>query len=161
MIISCFYGIIVFRQCQFRGPGSKSLACRYWNWGLYISHILIFVEKVVLGQSLLRLFRVSPASNVYNSLFKHWRNNLTIDQLIAHLHTGRPPTEYDDTTCCRIQFDLLMMRKTVLEICRGIQKIYYKKRICVLTWSVTKIILKCTVSKTSKFVEVGLAAVLP
>ena len=77
------------------------------------------------------------------------------------IEDSQPPTQCDDTRSFIIQFDLLMMRKTVLEICRGIQKIYYKKRICVLTWSVTKIILKCTVSKTSKFVEVGLAAVLP
>jgi len=48
-------------------------------------------------------------------------------------------------------FDLLMMSTTVLETCRGIQKTY-KKRICALSWSVAKIILRCTVSKTSKHV---------
>jgi len=30
---------------------------------------------------------------------------------------------------------------------------YYKTRICALSWLITKIILRCTVSKTSKSVE--------
>jgi len=33
---------------------------------------------------------------------------------------GLPPTECDDTRCCIIQFDLLMMSTTMLETCRGI-----------------------------------------
>jgi len=36
------------------------------------------------------------------------------------VRTGRPPTERDDTRCCIIQFDLLMMSTIVLETCRGI-----------------------------------------
>ena len=36
------------------------------------------------------------------------------------LCTGWPPAECDDTRCCIIQFDLLMMSTTVLETCRGI-----------------------------------------
>jgi len=48
-------------------------------------------------------------------------------------------------------FDLLMMSKVVLETIREIYVYltYYKTRICALSWSVTKIVLKCTVSKTS------------
>jgi len=37
-----------------------------------------------------------------------------------NLCTGRPPIECDDTRCCIIQFDLLIMSKTVLEKGRGI-----------------------------------------
>jgi len=29
--------------------------------------------------------------------------------------------------------------------------LYYKTRICALSWLITKIILRCTVSKTSKY----------
>ena len=36
------------------------------------------------------------------------------------VRTGRPPTGYDDTRRCIIQFDLLIMSTTVLETCRGI-----------------------------------------
>ena len=38
----------------------------------------------------------------------------------GQVRIGRPPTECDDTRCCIIQFDLLMMRTTVLETCRGV-----------------------------------------
>jgi len=38
----------------------------------------------------------------------------------------------------------------VLETCRGISQTYYKTRIYALIWSFTKIILRYTVSKTSK-----------
>ena len=38
----------------------------------------------------------------------------------AQVRTGRPPTECDNTRCCIIKFDLLMMSTTVLETCRGI-----------------------------------------
>jgi len=40
--------------------------------------------------------------------------NLAIDSV------GRAPTECDDTTCCIIQYDLLMISTTVFETCRGI-----------------------------------------
>ena len=36
------------------------------------------------------------------------------------VRTGRPPAECDDTRCCIIQFDLLMMSTTVLETFIGI-----------------------------------------
>jgi len=36
------------------------------------------------------------------------------------VRTGRPPTECDDTRCCIIKFDHLMMSTKVLETCRGI-----------------------------------------
>jgi len=36
------------------------------------------------------------------------------------VRTGLPPTERDDTRCCIIQIDLLIMSTTVLETCRGI-----------------------------------------
>jgi len=45
-----------------------------------------------------------------------------------------------------------MMSTTVLETCRDIQWTYYKTRICALSWLITKIILKCTVSKTPSLV---------
>jgi len=41
-------------------------------------------------------------------------------QVERGLRTGRPPADYDDTRCCIIQFDLLMMSTTVIETCRGI-----------------------------------------
>ena len=37
-----------------------------------------------------------------------------------NLRTGRPTTDCDDTRCCIIQFDLVMISTTVLETCRGI-----------------------------------------
>jgi hypothetical protein len=39
----------------------------------------------------------------------------------------------------------------VLETCRGTQKTYYKTIICALSSLITKIILRCTVRKTSKY----------
>jgi len=37
-----------------------------------------------------------------------------------NLRTGRPSTESDNTRCCIIQFDLLMISTIVLETCTGI-----------------------------------------
>jgi len=45
--------------------------------------------------------------------------------------TGWPPTEGDDTRCCIMQFDLLMLGTKVLETIR----------ICALSWSIVNIIL--------------------
>ena len=44
----------------------------------------------------------------------------TASGIIRHYRwlSGRPPTECDETRCCIIQFNLLMMSKTVLETCR-------------------------------------------
>ena len=39
----------------------------------------------------------------------------------------------------------------VPETCGGIRWTYYKGRICALSWLITRIILRCTVSKTSKY----------
>jgi len=39
----------------------------------------------------------------------------------VELRTRRPPTECDDTRCCIIYFDLLIVRTTVLETCRGMK----------------------------------------
>jgi len=36
-------------------------------------------------------------------------------------HTGQPPRECDDTRCCIIQFELLMMSTVVLKTCRRIK----------------------------------------
>jgi len=36
-----------------------------------------------------------------------------------------------------------------LETCRGIKETYYKKSFCALSWLITEIMLRCTVSKTS------------
>ena len=53
---------------------------------------------------------------------------------------------------CNCNYILLHISSTiVLEICRIIQYTYYKTRICALSWSNTKIILRCTVRKTSQF----------
>ena len=56
----------------------------------------------------------------------------------------------DDTRCCIIQIWPPDDEHIVLETCRGIQLTYYKRRICALSWLIAKIILRCTVSKTSK-----------
>ena len=40
---------------------------------------------------------------------------------IVWLRIGRSRIGCDDTRCCIMQFDLLMMSTTVLETCRGIQ----------------------------------------
>jgi len=45
-----------------------------------------------------------------------------------------------------------MMSTTVLETCRGTYETYYKTRICASSRSIAKIILRCTVSKTTKFI---------
>ena len=63
------------------------------------------------------------------------------------LRTGEPPTVCDDTRCCRIQFWPPDDEHRVLETCS--RKTYYKTRICALSWLITKIILRCRVSKTS------------
>ena len=57
----------------------------------------------------------------------------------------------DDTRCCIIQFWPPDGEHIVLETCRGIELTYYKTRICALSWLITKIILRCTVSETSIF----------
>jgi len=40
--------------------------------------------------------------------------------IMQHLVSSHS-AEYDDTRCCIIQFDLLMVSRKVPEICRGIQ----------------------------------------
>ena len=45
-----------------------------------------------------------------------WPSGAQVD-----LCTGRPPADSNDTRCCIIQFDLLMISTTVLETCRGIK----------------------------------------
>ena len=67
------------------------------------------------------------------------RSNCIIQHLVSsHSVRGRPVRECDDTRCCIIQFDLLMMITTVLETCTRIYYTYYKTRICALSWSVAK-----------------------
>ena len=57
----------------------------------------------------------------------------------------------DDTRCCIIQFWPPDDENILLETCRHIMNLLFKKtRICALSWLITKIILKCAVSKTSK-----------
>ena len=70
-------------------------------------------------------------------------------QSSLNLCTGRPPTQCDDTRCCITQ-DLLMMSTTVLDACRVLQLTYYRTRIRPSSCLITKIIMKCTVSKTSQ-----------
>ena len=66
-----------------------------------------------------------------------------------NLCTGQPPTECDDTRCCIIQFDLLMMRTQCSKHVEEYNKLTKNEpKICALRWSVAKIILRCTVSKT-------------
>jgi len=44
----------------------------------------------------------------------------------------------------------------VLETCRGMNKLIVKQKFCASSWLITEInILKCTVSKTSKFILVS------
>ena len=45
----------------------------------------------------------------------------------VNLCTGQPPTDCDDTRCCIIQFELLMMSTTLLERCRGYNKLITKQ----------------------------------
>ena len=70
----------------------------------------------------------------------------------AQVH-GTATYRCDDTRCCIIQFLPPDDEHIVFETCRGINKSYYKTRICALNWLITKIILRCTVSKTSKHAE--------
>jgi hypothetical protein len=58
------------------------------------------------------------------------------------VRTGRPTTVCDDTRCCTIQFDLLMMSTTVIEHVEEYYKLIIKKTIFVLSWSITRIILR-------------------
>ena len=47
-------------------------------------------------------------------------------------------------------FDLLMMSTQCSKHVEAYNKTYYKRRFCALSWLIAKIILRCTVSKTSK-----------
>ena len=55
------------------------------------------------------------------------RSNYIIQHMVSShsvggrpMRTGPPRTECDDTKCCLIRFDLLMMSTILLETCRGI-----------------------------------------
>jgi len=47
-------------------------------------------------------------------------------------------------------FDLLMMSTEYSKHVEAYNKSNYKTRFCALSWLITEIILRCTVSKTSK-----------
>ena len=69
---------------------------------------------------------------LYNIYYHHtckWPSGAQVERLLSqpahtlrdsalNLCTGRPPAECNDTRCCVIQFDHLMMSTTVLETCR-------------------------------------------
>ena len=70
---------------------------------------------------------------------------------IWYHHTCRWHTyKCDDTRCCIIQFQPSDDEHVVLETYRSIKLSYYKTRIFAVSWLITKVILRCTVSKTSK-----------
>ena len=56
------------------------------------------------------------SSGAQNCIIQH----LLSSHSVGGRQARRPPTECDDTRCCIIEFDLLMMSTTVLETCRGI-----------------------------------------
>ena len=60
----------------------------------------------------------------------------------------------DDAKCCIIQFLPPDDQHIVLETCIGIQQTYYKTRFCALSWLITKMILRCTVSRMSKRLKI-------
>jgi len=73
---------------------------------------------------------------------------------VQRLCTGRPPTECDYTRCCIIQFwppnDKHMCSKHV----EAWNKPTVKQKFCASSWLITEInILRCTVSKTSKYTD--------
>jgi len=55
-----------------------------------------------------------------NCIIQHLVLSHSVGGCRVNLHTGQPPTECDNTRCCKIQFDLLMMSTVVVETCRGI-----------------------------------------
>ena len=77
-------------------------------------------------------------------LYRFWyRHSLEV----AFPCTGRPPAECDDTRSSIIQLRPPDDEHIVFETCRIIQQTYYKTKICALSWLITKIMLRCTVSK--------------
>ena len=61
---------------------------------------------------------------IYSIWYRHTVGGRPVHRLnedsSLNLCTGRPPTECNDTRCCILQFDLLMMSTIVLDTCRGI-----------------------------------------
>jgi hypothetical protein len=51
--------------------------------------------------------------------------------VLIDMHTGRPLTDSDYTSCCINTTDLLMMSMCLLETCRGLKQTYYIKELCV------------------------------
>jgi len=80
-------------------------------------------------------------------------------KIVLHSVGGCPVHQTDpyrchDTRSCIIHFWPPGDEHIVLETCTGMQKTYYKTRIFALIWSVTKIILRFRVSKTSKHASI-------
>jgi len=87
----------------------------------------LFYNKFVIFLYMFRALLCS-SSGGQNFIIQHLVSSHTVgDRLVCRLRessinpcTVRPPTECDDTRCCIIQFDFLMMSTIMLETCRGI-----------------------------------------
>jgi len=79
----------------------------------------LFYNKFIIFLYVFRALLCS-SSGGQNCIIQHLIITPVGGRLARNLRTGLPPAEYDDTRCCIIQFDLLMMSTTVLEACRGI-----------------------------------------
>ena len=81
-------------------------------------HKLFFYNKFIICLYMLRtLYAHHQGSKLY---YTASGIIIPVGGRPVRLRTGRPPTECDDTRCCIIQFDLLMMSTIVLETCSGI-----------------------------------------
>jgi len=116
---------------------------------LFYSKFIIFLY---MFQALLCLSSGGQNCIIQHLVSSHYVDGRPVRRLRDDLRTGRSPTVCDDTRCCIIKFDLLMMSTQCSKHAEEYNKSYYKTRICTLSWSNAKIILRCTVSKTSKLV---------
>jgi len=62
-----------------------------------------------------------------NFIIQHVVSSHSVGGRPVHRRTGRPPTVYDDTRCCIIQFYLLMMSTIVLEHVQEYNKLILKQ----------------------------------
>ena len=67
--------------------------------------------------------------------------------------TERPPTVVTIPDAKLYNIDLLMMSTQCSKHVEAYNKLIIKQEFCALSWLITKIILRCTVSKTSKYVS--------
>ena len=81
-----------------------------------------------------------------------WPSGAQVERVLTQPAHRTATCRCNDTRYCIIQFDLLMMSKWCSKHVEAYNKLN-KTRFCALSWLITKIIMRCTVSKTFKKIQ--------